>query len=174
MIFICVAAECLDVGTKSLIAEAFAEAHDLAPGDAVRAIINGKRDVLRIVGIALSPEYVLQMRAGDPFPDPKRFGVFWMPGKELAAAYDMDGAFNSVTLSLQRGAFEQYVIERLDALTEPYGGIGAYGRADQISHRFLTDEIAGLRHGAYRSGHLPGRCSIPAERGHVAPDQHAT
>ena len=40
------------------------------------------------------------------------------------------------------GANEAGVIERMDKLLEPFGGLGAYGRDDQISHRFLTDEIA--------------------------------
>ena len=69
----------------------------------------------------------------------------WMGEKELEAAYDMDGAFNNVSLSLLRGASEPEVIQRLDALIEPYGGIGSYGRADQTSHRYLTDEMKGLR-----------------------------
>ena len=37
------------------------------------------------------------------------------------------------------------VIDRLDLLLEPYGGLGAYGRDDQISHRFLNEEFEQLR-----------------------------
>ena len=36
-------------------------------------------------------------------------------------------------------------MRRLDALIEPYGGLGSYGRADQISHKFVTNEINELR-----------------------------
>jgi len=128
-----------------LVSEAFAVAHGLQPGDTVRAVINGKRDELRIVGVALSPEYVMQIRQGDLLPDPKRFGVFWMGREELAAAYDMEGAFNDVSLRLMRGASLPEVMRRLDDLLAPYGGIGAYDREDQISHRFLSDEIRQLR-----------------------------
>ena len=62
------------------------------------------------------------------------------------------------------------MIARLDRLLEPYGGLGAYGRADQVSHRFLADEIAqnrSLRHGA--AGDLPGRRGLPAQRRARAP-----
>jgi putative ABC transport system permease protein len=34
------------------------------------------------------------------------------------------------------------VLEALDQLLAPYGSLGAYGRSEQMSHRFLSDEIA--------------------------------
>ena len=130
---------------EALVSEAFAEAHAFDPGDAVRAVINGRRQTLGIVGIGLSPEYVLQMRAGELLPDDERFGIFWMQEDELNAAFNMEGAFNDVTLSLTHGAVEAEVIRGLDRLIEPYGGVGAYGRDEQISHRYLSDEIEQLR-----------------------------
>ena len=62
-------------------------------------IINGKRKQLTVVGVAVSPEYVYQIAPGAMFPDFKRYGVLWMGRNALAAAYDMEGAFNQVTLS---------------------------------------------------------------------------
>ena len=111
----------------------------------MEAVLNGRKQALRIVGVALSPEYVLQIREGELIPDEKRFGVFWMHREELAAAFDMDGAFNNVVGTLLRGASEKEVLARIDDLTEPYGGVGAYGRSDQLSHRYLSDEMAQLR-----------------------------
>jgi putative ABC transport system permease protein len=128
-----------------LAGEAFTEAHHLRPGDSVRVIINGRLQRLTIVGVVLSPEYVFQMREGDFVPDDRRFGVFWMRHDELAAAYNMEGAFNSVTLKLSPSATEPDVLARLDRLIEPYGGLGAYGRDDHLSHRFLSDELKQLR-----------------------------
>jgi putative ABC transport system permease protein len=130
---------------EALVSEAFALAHGLGPGDRVRAVINGRRQQLKIVGVALSPEYVYQIRPGDIFPDDKRFGIFWMGYTELAVAFDMEGGFNSVSLTLAAGAPELEVIRRLDRVLAPYGGVGAYGRADQVSNRFLSDEIRQLR-----------------------------
>ncbi len=128
-----------------LASEGFADAHGLHPGDKVTAIINGRRKDLRIVGTALSPEYVYTIRIGSLVPDDKRFGVFWMGRQALAAAFNMEGAFNDITLDLAPGADEQEVIERLDHLVRPYGGLGAHGRRDQISNRFLSDEIRQLQ-----------------------------
>jgi len=128
-----------------LASEGFAEAHRLQPGDKFTAIINGRRKDLRIVGLALSPEYVYTIRIGSLVPDDKRFGVFWMGRQALAAAFNMEGAFNDVTLDLAPQADEEEVVERLDDLVRPYGGLGAHGRRDQISNKFLSDEIRQLR-----------------------------
>lgn len=124
-----------------LVSEAFAEANQLQIGQTLGAVINGRWEKLRIVGVALSPEYVHEIRAADIFPDRRRFGVLWMSREALAPAFDMEGAFNNVTLSLAPGTSEPEVIGRLDELLERYGGLGAYGRDEQESHRFLADEI---------------------------------
>ncbi len=124
-----------------LLSERFAKAHGLQAGDTLRATINGRRKTLTVVGHALSPEYIYQIAPGAMFPDYYRYGVLWMARKPLASANDMDGAFNNVTLTLSKGSHEQDVIDRLDELLKPYGGIGAYVRKDQLSNRFLTEEL---------------------------------
>lgn len=128
-----------------LVGEAFAEAHRLQPGDRVSAVIHGRWQPLTITGIALSPEYVYQIRPGSFFPDDVRFGVFWMERDEVAGALDMRDAFNDVSLELLPGASREEVIARLDHLLERYGGVGGYGRDKQLSNRYLTNEFAELR-----------------------------
>ena len=125
-----------------LVGEAFATANQLDVGDTLGAVLNGRWQQLRIVGIVLCPEYVYEIRGSDIFPDNRRFGVLWMSRDAMGPAFDMDGAFNDVVLSLAPGAREADVIVQLDRILERYGGFGAYGRGDQISHRFLSDEIA--------------------------------
>ena len=124
-----------------LVSEEFAAAHGLGPGDRLRATINGRSEQLAIVGLALSPEYIYQIAPGAMFPDYARYGVLWMARKPLATAYDMDGAFNDVALTLARGANGEDVIDRLNELLKPYGGTGAFARKDQLSHRFLSEEL---------------------------------
>ena len=125
-----------------IASKAFADANGLRVGETVGAVINGRWKRLTIVGIGLSPEYIYEVGGGTLFPDNRRFGVLWMGHDALAAAYDMEGAFNDVALSLSAGALEADVIDRLDRLLSRYGGLGAYGREEQISHRFISDEIA--------------------------------
>jgi putative ABC transport system permease protein len=131
-----------------LIDETFALIHGYQPGHRVVAVINGHKQSLRIVGIALSPEYVFPIRPGEFIPDTKHFGVFWMGYQELASAYNLFGAFNDISLTLSPGANEVEVRRRLDDLIEPYGGLGSYGRADHTSDRFIQGEISRLRAGA--------------------------
>jgi putative ABC transport system permease protein len=125
-----------------IASEAFAVANDLKVGDSLGAVMNGRWKRLRIVGVALSPEYIYEVGAGTIFPDNRRFGVLWMGETALASAYNMEGAFNDVALALAAGASPADVIERLDLLLARYGGLGAYGRDEQLSHRFISDEIA--------------------------------
>jgi putative ABC transport system permease protein len=127
-----------------IVSTPFAQAHGLQLGDRFAAILNGRRQQLTLVGTALSPEFIQQMRPGSAFPDYKRFGVMWMGRRALGQAYDMHGAFNDLALSLRAGADSQQVIDRLDQLLNPYGGLGAYARKDQRSHRFLSQELQQL------------------------------
>jgi putative ABC transport system permease protein len=128
-----------------LASEMFCEANGLGPGDRVAAIINGRRRVLSIVGVALSPEYIYAIRPGDLFPDKRRFGIFWMGQQALAAAFDMEGGFNDVSLVVADNAVLSDVIESLDRLIEPYGGLGAVARAQQLSAWTLENELSQLQ-----------------------------
>ncbi len=121
--------------------EAFAEAHGLKPGDTISAVLNGTKQTFRLSGIVLSPEFVFEAPPNSALPDNKTYGVFWMPYKELATAFQLYGAFNNVALTLAPGASEGDVIADADRLLAPYGGRGAYGRANHPSHRRLDDEI---------------------------------
>ena len=127
-----------------VIGESFAEAHKFKPGDEFGVIINGRRRNLTIVGIVLSPEHIYQMPPGAIFPDFERYGVMWMGRTPISTAYDMEGAFNDITLTLSSGANINDVIKRIDEILKPYGGLGAYGRKNQLSHRYLSEEFKGL------------------------------
>ena len=124
-----------------LVGEAFAEANQLAPGDSVTMLLNGRRRTLTVAGIVLSPEFIFESRPGTALPDNRTYGIFWMPYTELASAFDLDGAFNFLTLALAPGVSERPVMAATDRLLEPYGGRGAFGRGDHPSHIRVSDEI---------------------------------
>jgi putative ABC transport system permease protein len=127
------------------VSEPFAKAHGLRAGDRLRAIINGRLETLTISGLVLSPEFIYQLGPADLIPDYERYALLWMNRRALANAFAMDGAFNSAVMTLQAGANEAAVIDAVDMILAPYGGIGAHGRDDQISHRFLEQELDQLR-----------------------------
>lgn len=127
-----------------VVNEVFAKSHGLQPSDQITAVINGRHQQLTVVGIVLSPEFIIQIQGGSLIPDDRRYGIFWMGRRQLEAAFDMEGAFNNVSLDIMRGASEKEIIRQLDNLLEPYGSIGAEGRSSQVSHQFISDEIRQL------------------------------
>ncbi|HSW38397.1 MAG TPA: ABC transporter permease [Acidobacteriota bacterium] len=128
-----------------LASEAFALAHGFEPGAEIAAIINGRKRILRIVGIALSPEYIYAIPPGEIIPDDRRFGILWMERKALAAAFNMEGGFNNVTLRLMPGASSADVIAELDRELASYGGLGAIPRSLQLSHWTIDSELRQLQ-----------------------------
>jgi putative ABC transport system permease protein len=134
-----------DRANELLVSKSFSDAHGLQPGDHLQAIINERLQKFEIVGIVLSPEYIIQIQPGSLMPDHRRFGVFWMSHRHMKAAFDMDGAFNDLSLLMEKTANEKTIIAALDQLLEPFGCSGAYGRSQQTSHTFISDEIRQLK-----------------------------
>jgi putative ABC transport system permease protein len=128
-----------------VVYEPFAAAHQMGLGSRFSAILNGHKRELVIVGTAFSPEFLYTIAPGDVMTDDQRFGIIWMSERALASAYNLDGAFSSVSLKLLRGASEPEAINRLDALLDPYGGEAAYGRKDQPSHAWGDHGLDMLR-----------------------------
>jgi putative ABC transport system permease protein len=124
-----------------ILSEPFAEAHNLRPGAQLSIIMNGSKRRFQVVGIALSPEFIYSIGPGALMPDDKQFGVMWMSEEVLAAAYDLEESFNYLSMTLVRNAPTAPVLNSIDVLLEPYGGVSANTREDQISNWFLMNEI---------------------------------
>ncbi|MEM7412874.1 MAG: ABC transporter permease [Myxococcota bacterium] len=124
-----------------IVNASFAEAHELALGDTIGAVVNGRRRALRIVGTARSPEFIYVISPFALIPDKKRYGILWMGHAALEAAYDFDGAFNDLALSLERGVDPRRVVAELDPILAPYGGVGAVDRTDHLSAWFVENEL---------------------------------
>jgi len=71
-----------------MVSEAFASKNNFNPGDTISAVINGRWTKLQIVGVALSPEFVYEIRGGDLFPDNRRFGVIWISRDAVERAFE--------------------------------------------------------------------------------------
>ena len=61
-----------------------------------------------------SPEFIYAIGPGDLVPDDRRFCDMWMSEKALSAIFDLEGAFNSVSVKLLKNASEAEVIKQLD------------------------------------------------------------
>lgn len=127
-----------------VLLEAFARAHGLRVGSRLPAVLAGIRRELRVVGIALSPEYVFSVAPGSVNPDPRRFCVLWMDRAVMASAFHMEGAFNSVLIHMQKGGSEPAVIDAVNRALATYGGRGAYSRSKQLSDNTLHSRLERL------------------------------
>ena len=119
----------------------FAEANGFRPGDTFSATLEGQKRPLIIVGTALSPEFIYTIGPGALMPDNETFGIIWMSDRAAAAAFDMTGAFNDLSVTVAEGVATEAVIDAIDDLLEPYGGFGAYDRETQQSNAFLDAEL---------------------------------
>lgn len=128
-----------------IASESFFVANDLRLGDGVVAVLNGRRTALTIVGTAISPEHSYSVPPGALYPEDDRYGVFWMTRTVLGSVLDSGDSFTEVSLTLGPGASEVAVIEGLNRILEPYGGLGAYGRDRQLSYQILDVEITQTR-----------------------------
>ncbi|MFN5104780.1 MAG: ABC transporter permease [Planctomycetota bacterium] len=131
--------------TEVVVSELFAEAHRLKLGDRIAANLEGKREELIVVGIGLSPDSIYVVQPGMLLPNNRLYGILWAPREKLAAAFNMEGAFNQVAIRLGHDANIGNVKSQIDSILEPYGSIGAYDRDEQESHARVRDEMRELR-----------------------------
>ncbi|MCI2399029.1 ABC transporter permease [Aliiroseovarius subalbicans] len=127
-----------------MVNETFALANGFTLGDRFEVTLNGQKREVSIVGTALSPEFIYTIGPGALMPDDERFGILWMAEDVLAAAFNLSGAFNSVSLNVTRGTELAPVKDALETLLKPYGGTGPYGRKEQVSNAFLDGELEQL------------------------------
>lgn len=79
---------------------------------------------LRVVGLALSPEYVYEVGPATVFPDNRRFGVMWMARVALEAI--RPGRRVQRCRWRSRRCRRPAMRERLDRLLAPWGGLASY------------------------------------------------
>jgi putative ABC transport system permease protein len=123
--------------------EQFAEKYALTVGDTIPVVLNGTLRELRIVGLAMSPEFVFPATSGAMDAD-QQSGVLWMRSRVVAAAFRMEGAFNDVVVRTQPGALEADVLAGVDRVLRPWGGLGAVGRKLQASNYVVQGELTSL------------------------------
>jgi putative ABC transport system permease protein len=128
-----------------LVSERFAETNHIVPGDTLGAVLNGRWRRFRVAGIALSPEFVIEIGGGGFFLDNRRYGIIWASRRSLEAVFDMKNAFNDVIVRLAPGSDVRRVTDAIDRELLPWGSAGTYDRSEQASARVLSDEFAQLR-----------------------------
>jgi putative ABC transport system permease protein len=134
-----------DHSDEAVVLESFAEALHLRPGDRLPVVLNGKKREVQIVGVALSPEYVVPIAPGSLAVDPARFAVLWMGRDTLAAAFRKEGAFNDLVAELRPNASPATIVDSVDRIMQRYGGLGAQARDRQPSNFMVSQRLAVLK-----------------------------
>jgi putative ABC transport system permease protein len=129
-----------------LVNEAFAKAHKLGPGDWIHLILNNRRQELLVVGTAISSEFVYMLGPGAIVPDPEHFGVFYVKRTFAEDVFDFNGAANQVLGRLSPGSRGQVdlILRRAEEMLSPFGVFATTPLADQVSNRYVSQEIGGL------------------------------
>ena len=136
-----------DTGTQSetVLSEHFARANGLEIGDRVHISVDNKKYSLRIVGIGASPEYVYMIRNVQSLvPSPEGFGILWVPEDFAETALDLKSACNNIVGLVDDPHDLDVILDEADKILDPYGVFAKTKRENQISNRFISDEIKGL------------------------------
>jgi putative ABC transport system permease protein len=123
-----------------LVHEAFAKAHGLGFGATLRAVSEGKEERFQVVGIGISPDSVYALSGRSPFPDDKRFGIFWVARNHLEEWGGLKDSFNHLAIRHDPTRSKE-IQNRLEHLLRSYGARSVTPRSRQISNLFVEDEI---------------------------------
>ncbi len=129
----------------AVVSNQFAESNGLALGDRFQISVDSKKYSLRVVGLAASPEYVYMIRNVQALiPSPERFGILWVPEEFAETALDMKSACNNIVGLVDNPEDLDKILDEADKVLDPYGVFAKTKREDQLSNRFISDEIKGL------------------------------
>jgi putative ABC transport system permease protein len=130
-----------------IVNEAFAARHRLQPGQWIRLVMNNQQQELFVVGTAISSEFVDLISPGSITPDPKHFGVFYVKHSFAEETFDFKGSANQVLGRLSAAAHgsPSEVLRRAELMLEPYGVFTTTPLDEQMSNKFLSQEIKGVR-----------------------------
>lgn len=128
-----------------ILSERFAQENGLSVGASIAMSLEGKKYALRIVGLGQSPEYIYMTRSiQDIIPNPERFGILWVPQDFAETAMDMQAACNNIIGSVDDLDQLDQILDEADDLLDSYGVFAKVKKEDQVSNRFISDEIQAL------------------------------
>lgn len=135
-----------DTETEILVDPKFYTANHLSLGASLTLILEGKRATFTVVGTAQSPEFIYAMKtAQDFYPDPKTFGIAYVPLSSLKTLVKESGQVNDLIFTLQPGADFNTVKDSLQSELKRYGVQSIIPRKDQTSDAILSNELTSLK-----------------------------
>ncbi|MHB8894093.1 MAG: ABC transporter permease [Candidatus Geothermincolia bacterium] len=122
-----------------------AKAFELAPGDTVTLIINGRSTPVSLAGSAASPRFLRLVANQSTFlSDPRQFGVVFMGESDVARLFGTT-EYNVFAARVSGKGTEAEAMNAAAAALKPYGVLGANTGAEEQSTRLLNMDIKNLK-----------------------------
>ena len=129
-----------------LVTPPFLKGNNYKIGSHIPLIILGQEVSFTITGTAISPEYIYEIPSGQTLaPDPKVFGVAFIPYETIAPLLNMNGQVNDLVFTLENGIGYNQIERPVTRILDSYGLTQLIARKDHLSHSMLTQEINGLK-----------------------------
>ena len=135
-------------GLVAVVDHHLAEYYGYGPGTMLHPIVNGERLDVEIVGVAVSPEYLMAVASAENvLPLPSGFAVLFMPQAEVQSLFGEEGKINELNVLLGNrspGDVDRAITQVEDAL----GNVtvrSVVKRADNPSYSLLRLDLEGGR-----------------------------
>jgi putative ABC transport system permease protein len=135
-------------GLVAVVDHHLAEYYGYGPGTVLHPIVNGERLDVEIVGVVVSPEYLMAVASAENvLPLPSGFAVLFMPQPEVQSLFGAEGTINELNVRL--GNRSPGDVDRAIAqVEEALGGApvrSVVKRADNPSYSLLRLDLEGGR-----------------------------
>ncbi len=129
-----------------LLDSKFYEANALASGSRLKIAAEGKIIDLSVAGSARSPEYIYAMRTDqDLYPDPKEFGIAFMPYDAMRKTFMAGQSVNDVSFTINSGVDFKDAKASIEPYLKQYGLKSLIEQKYQKSHAIVKSEFDGIK-----------------------------
>jgi putative ABC transport system permease protein len=135
-------------GLVAVVDHHLADYYGYGPGTVLHPIVNGEPLDVEIVGVAVSPEYLMAVASAENvLPSPSSFAVLFMPQPEVQSLFGAEGTINELNVRLSNRSpsdVDQAIAQVEEALGDaPVRSV--VKRADNPSYSLLRLDLEGGR-----------------------------
>jgi putative ABC transport system permease protein len=125
-----------------------ADYYGYGPGTILHPIINGKKVDVEVVGVGVSPEYLMAVASQENvLPSPSGFTVLFMPQATLEQLFDAQGSINELNVILKDASPQavDQTIGQVKSMTGDGGVSSVVKREENPSYSLLRLDLEGGR-----------------------------
>jgi len=124
--------------------QGFAAYHKYKVGDPLRIVTAPTHEEVRIVGLVVSPEYIMCVRNKQyGMPTPSQFGVSFLPYDAAENLFELGGQINEVAVRCDP-ARRGVLIDQVRSILQPYGPEETIVQEAQPSNHMIQQDLQSL------------------------------